>query len=78
MLGDQHAPFGLVDAYEPNHKAESPADLAPRAGPLSVKNISLDRLRDRRRLLESFDHLRRRVHRSDVLDSRDEFTRQAW
>ncbi|MEE3369481.1 MAG: DUF1501 domain-containing protein [Planctomycetota bacterium] len=50
--------------------AESSADIV-------LKDISLDRLGDRRRLLTSFDRLRRRVDASGVMEGMDEINRQA-
>ena len=43
-----------------------------------LNGIGLDRLRDRRRMLTSFDRFRRQVDLSGVMESVDEFTQQAF
>jgi hypothetical protein len=56
----------------------------PNSDKFEVKNLSLpkqltlDRLQDRRGLIEHFDHLRREVDRSGTLDAIDRFDRQAY
>jgi hypothetical protein len=56
----------------------------PHSDKFEVKNLSLpkqltlDRLQDRRGLIEHFDHLRREVDRSGTLDAIDRFDRQAY
>jgi hypothetical protein len=70
-LGVAHKPF------------ETGADPA-RPGPFRVPNfvpaggVTLEQLGDRRRLLGSFDQLRRDVDNSGQLDALDRFGRQAW
>ena len=62
---------------------ETNADPAAR-GPFRVPNlnpvsgISVDQIDDRKRLLGSFDQLRRDIDKSGTLDAMDEYQRQAW
>jgi hypothetical protein len=48
------------------------------AGDLKLQGITLSRLADRRRLLESVDHLRRAVDNSDAVQAQDAATQQAF
>ena len=61
-LGPAHSPF------QPNGGG---------AGDLSLNNISLDRLKDRRALLTSFDNMRRDVDASGMIGAMDAFQQQA-
>ena len=61
-LGPAHSPF------QPNGGG---------AGDLTLNNISLDRLKDRRALLTSFDNMRRDVDASGMISAMDAFQQQA-
>lgn len=63
FLGVSHAPF----------KTEGPGK-----GDMQLDGISLERLRDRRRLLASFDRFRRDCDSSGAMEGLDAFTRQAF
>ena len=62
FLGPAHAPF------QPNGGG---------SGDLTLNQISLDRLKDRRALLTSFDNLRREVDASGMMGAMDAFQEQA-
>ena len=62
FLGPAHSPF------QPNGGG---------AGDLTLNNISLDRLNDRKSLLTSFDSLRRDVDASGMMEAMDAFQQQA-
>jgi hypothetical protein len=64
FLGVTHAPF------EPN-KGGAAEDM-------TLNGVSLDRLADRRSLLAGFDHFRRDVDASGVMDGLDSFNQQAF
>ncbi len=63
FLGSAHAPFN------PNGGG---------AGDMVLKDISLERLTDRRALLASFDTMRRECDASGALEAMDSFTQQAF
>jgi hypothetical protein len=63
FLGVAHAPFKPSGAGQ---------------GDLSLNGITLDRLGDRRTLLASFDHFRRDVDASGLMDGLDRFNEQAF
>jgi Protein of unknown function (DUF1501) len=64
FLGVKHAPF------EPNRGGA--------AEDMTLNGVSLDRLADRRSLLAGFDHFRRDVDASGVMDGLDAFNQQAF
>ena len=64
FLGPGHAPFTPAD---PNVKND-----------LLLEGITLDRLRDRKALLNSFDQFRRKTDRSGVMESLDTYQQQAF
>ena len=64
FLGVKHAPF------EPN-KGGAAEDM-------TLNGVTLDRLADRRSLLAGFDHFRRDVDASGVMDGLDSFNQQAF
>ncbi|MFO0790702.1 MAG: DUF1501 domain-containing protein [Pirellulales bacterium] len=78
FLGAPYAPYGLVDKYDPGQKAASTKELAPDAGQLVLRDVSLDRLRGRRDLLRTLDHWRSKVDASSAKNERDQFIDQAW
>ncbi|HXG62847.1 MAG TPA: DUF1501 domain-containing protein [Planctomycetota bacterium] len=67
-------------AYRPFETLADPAD----GGPFRVPNLqapaalSLERLADRRRLLEDLDRLRRSVDTSGMMEAMDRFHQSAW
>jgi hypothetical protein len=63
FLGPSHA------AFQPNGGG---------AGDMVLNGVSLERLDDRKRLLNSFDNFRRDVDNSGVMDGLDTFTEQAF
>ena len=78
FLGAPYAPYGLVDKYEPGHHAESTRDLAPDAGELVLRDVTLDRLKGRRGLLKALDQWRNSINASPIKKERDQFVDQAW
>ena len=78
FLGAPYAPYGLVDKYEPGHPAKSTRDLAPDAGELVLRDVTLDRLKGRRGLLKVLDQWRNSVNASPIKKERDQFVDQAW
>src|SRR5262249_45212278 len=62
FLGLSHAPF------QPNQDG---------MGSMTLKEMTLDRLGDRKTLLGSFDSLRREIDTGGVMDGKDKFTEQA-
>lgn len=78
FLGAPHAPYGLLDKYDPGHAAETTAGLAPDPGRLVLRDVSLDRLRDRRALLAKLDRWQNAVATSPLQNERDQFVEQAW
>jgi hypothetical protein len=78
FLGAPYAPYGLVDKYDPGHKAESTKALAPDPGQLVLRDVSLDRLKGRRELLKTLDQWRNSADASPLKKERDQFVDQAW
>ncbi len=78
FLGAPYAPYGLVDKYDPGHKAESTKNLAPDPGQLVLRDVSLDRLKGRRELLKTLDQWRNSADASPLKKERDQFVDQAW
>ena len=78
FLGSPHAPYGLVDKYDPGHKAENTAGLAPDPGHLVLRDVTLDRLKGRADLLKTLDRWQNSVAASPLQKERDQFTDQAW
>jgi len=78
FLGAPYAPYGLVEKYDPGHKAETTADLAPDPGNLVLKDVSLAQLHNRRQLLTTLDRWQNRVARSAIQEERKQFVEQAW
>ncbi len=66
FLGVQHTPFNLV-----GRKARSSAEN------MVLQGITLERLRDRSRLMKAFDSFRRDADSSGVMESMDVYSRQA-
>jgi hypothetical protein len=66
FLGAAHAPFRLV-----GEKAGSVAD------DMTLRDLSLERLRDRQGLLKSFDNFRREADRAGVMSGMDAYLQQA-
>ena len=64
FLGPAHAPF------KPNK--------GPGKGDLILNGVSLERLRDRKSLLSSFDRFRRETDASGLMEGMDAFNRQAF
>ena len=78
FLGAPYAPYGLVTKYDPGHKAENTAGLAPDPGHLVLRDVTLDRLKGRRGLLKTLDRLQNAVAASPLQKERDQFIDQAW
>jgi hypothetical protein len=78
FLGAPYAPYGLVDKYEPGHHADKTRDLAPDAGELVLRDVTLDRLKGRRELLKTLDQWRNSINASPIKKERDQFVDQAW
>jgi hypothetical protein len=78
FLGAPYAPYGLVTKYDPGHKADSTAALAPDPGHLVLKDVTLDRLKSRRGLLKTLDRFQNAVAVSPLQKARDQFIEQAW
>lgn len=73
-----HAPW--ADPGQPGFLGPAHAPFQPNGGGASdlvLNDITLDRLRDRRALLESFDSLRRDIDASGMLGAMDAFQQQA-
>jgi hypothetical protein len=78
FLGAPYAPYSLLDKYEPGHKADGTAGLAPDPGQLVLRDVSLDRLRGRRELLTTLNKRLETVAASPFQTERDKFIEQAW
>ena len=78
FLGAPHAAYSLLNQYDPGHKAEKTSELAPDAGNLVLKDVTIDQLRSRRSLLTSLNRWQDNVAASSVQRERDEFVDQAW
>ena len=78
FLGAPHAPYALVDKYNPGHKADTTAGLAPDPGNLVLKDVTLEQLQNRKNLLTSLDRWQGAIARSPALEERREFVDQAW
>jgi hypothetical protein len=78
FLGAPHAPYSLVRKYDPGHKAETTAGLAPDPGQLVLRDVTLDRLKSRRDLLATLDRFQGTVADSPLKKERDQFIDQAW
>jgi hypothetical protein len=78
FLGAPYAPFNLVSKYEPGHKADNSAGLAPDPGNLVLRDVTLDRLKSRRDLLATLDRRQSNVAASPFQKERDQFLEQAW
>lgn len=78
FLGASHAPYGLVDKYEPGHKAESTSALAPDPGHLVLRDMTLDRLQGRLALLKRLDRFQNAVASAPLQQEHKQFTEQAW
>jgi hypothetical protein len=78
FLGAPHAPYGLVDKYDPGHKADSTKNLAADPGQLVLRDVTLDRLKGRRDLLKTLDQWRSSSEASPWKKERDQFVDQAW
>lgn len=66
FIGPAHSPMGLVSS-----------DPLAKARDMSLEGITLDRLRDREKLLRSFDQFRRDTDTSGVMEGLDTFGQQA-
>lgn len=78
FLGAAYAPYGLVDKYDPGHKAATTAELAPDPGHLVLRDITLERLRGRLDLLAKLEQHEANVARTAFQQERDQFVEQAW
>ncbi len=67
FLGKAHSPFRLVGGKDDQGKSAS----------MVLKEITLDRLQDRKRLLSSLDNLRRELDTTGNMDGLDVYTQQA-
>lgn len=76
-----YEPPGLYDYEGPTYTGSAHRPFAPQAEGLEnltlAKEVSTDRLRDRKELLREFDTLRREVDASDTLAGIDAFTQRA-
>ena len=70
FLGVAHAPFRLVGGKGSKRRVETRDNMV-------LKDITLDRLGDRKALLSSLDGFRREVDTSGSMDGLDAFTQQA-
>ena len=74
-----HPPYGSPG--HPGYLGPAPAAFRPNGagmGDLTLNGITLDRLADRRALLEGFDHFRRDVDASGLIEGLDAFNQQAF
>jgi hypothetical protein len=78
FLGAPYAPYGLVDKYDPGHKAETTAGLAPDPGHLVLRDVTIEQLRRRQELLATLNKQREGVAASPFQKDRDQFLNQAW
>lgn len=78
FLGASHAPYGLVDKYDPGHKADSTAGLAPDPGHLVLREMTLDRLQGRLALMQKLDRFQNAAVSSPLQQEHRQFTEQAW
>jgi hypothetical protein len=76
-----YEPPGLYDNEGPTYLGAAHRPFAPKAEGLAnlslVEGVSLDRLRDRRRLLREFDSLNRAVDRSGAMQAMDAHSQRA-
>jgi hypothetical protein len=78
FLGSAYSPYGLVTKYDPGHKAETTAALAPDPGHLVLRDVTIDRLKNRLELRKTLDRFQNAVATSPLRTERDKFTEQAW
>ncbi|MCA9231452.1 MAG: DUF1501 domain-containing protein [Planctomycetales bacterium] len=78
FLGAPYAPYGLVEKYDPGHKAATTADLAPDPGHLVLKDVSLAQLQNRKALLTTLNRWQTSIVKSAVQQERQQFVEQAW
>ncbi|RIK72997.1 MAG: DUF1501 domain-containing protein, partial [Planctomycetota bacterium] len=78
FLGAPHAPYGLVEKYDPGHKAETTAELAPDPGRLVLRDVTFERMRGRLDLLAKLEKHQQYVDGSAFHAERKEFVQQAW
>ena len=67
FLGFAHGPFRLVGGKQETSKTDN----------MVLQGVTLERLQDRRRLLQSLDGLRREIDASGAMEGMDSFTQQA-
>jgi len=77
FLGSPHAPFGLVSHFEPGHKAKNEHELSPDAGRFVPCEISVERIRQRKGLLDTLERWRREVDTKRATQDHDDFHEQA-
>jgi hypothetical protein len=70
FLGVAHAPFRLVGGKDGSRRVETRENMV-------LKDITLDRLGDRKALLTSLDRFKRAADSSGAMDGLDAFTQQA-
>jgi hypothetical protein len=78
FLGAPYSAYGLVTKYDPGHKADTTTALAPDAGQLVLRDMTVDDLRRRRDLLAALNRQHERVAESPFQKERDHFLEQAW
>ncbi len=78
FLGAPYAPYALVGKYDPGHKAETTAGLAPDPGQLVLRDMTIDQLKSRRDLLTILNRHQDTVATSPLQKDRDQFLDQAW
>lgn len=78
FLGAPYAPYGLVSKYDPGHKAETTKGLAPDPGQLVLRDVTIDRLRNRLDLLTALERKQASAAASPLRQERDQFVEQAW
>jgi len=76
-LGEDHAPYRLVDHLDPGTNVENEEQVQPKPKSLVLQDVSLEHMQDRRQLLQSLDGWRRQMDASRQLIARDAFTDQA-
>ena len=86
FLGSAHGPHRLLVSHQPpkyryptpNKAAKTVQELAPNAGHLTLNEMSLDQLQQRRTLLQQLDAFQDQVNDVPSLRGRNEFVKRAW
>ena len=78
FMGSAYGPHRLLVSHPPGKAAETVQELAPHAGSLTLKEMSMEHLQQRRVLLDQLDEFRQESVNMPSLRGRNEFVERAW